>query len=235
MTISMPAERIVVLTGAGLSAESGLGTFRDKDGLWTRYDLSEVATPEGFVRNPALVHEFYNARRANCLDAQPNRAHAALARLQQAMPERVTLVTQNVDDLLERAGALDVIHMHGELTRALCAACGHRWAAPRAMDPTALCPACAETATRPDIVWFGEMPYHMARIDAALQAADLFVAIGTSGNVYPAAGFVQEAGFAGVRTLELNLEPSATASLFDETRFGPASVIVPDWVAEMLG
>lgn len=235
MTISTHADRIVVLTGAGLSAESGLGTFRDKDGLWTRYDLNEVATPEGFARNPALVHEFYNARRANCQGAQPNPAHAALARLQQAMPDRVTLVTQNVDDLLERAGAGEVIHMHGELSRALCAACGHRWAAPRAMDPTAPCPACAEPATRPDIVWFGEMPYHMARIDAALQAADLFVAIGTSGNVYPAAGFVQEAAFAGARTLEMNLEPSATVSMFDETRFGPASVLVPDWVAEVLG
>ena len=235
MTISTRAERIVVLTGAGLSAESGLGTFRDKDGLWTRYDLNDVATPEGFARNPALVHEFYNARRANCLDAQPNPAHDALARLQRAMPDRVTLVTQNVDDLLERAGARDVIHMHGELTRALCAACGHRWDAPLVMEVTAPCPACTRAATRPDIVWFGEMPYHMARIEAALRDADLFVAIGTSGNVYPAAGFVQEAAFAGAETLELTLEPSATASLFDAARFGAASVVVPDWVGEVLG
>lgn len=234
MTISMPAERIVILTGAGLSAESGLGTFRDKDGLWTRYDLNDVATPEGFARNPALVHEFYNARRANCLDAQPNPAHRALARLQQASPDRVVLVTQNVDDLLERAGATAVIHMHGQLTRALCAGCGHRWDAARAMGVDDPCPACSAPATRPDIVWFGEMPYHMAQIDAALQRADLFVAIGTSGNVYPAAGFVQEAGFAGARTLELNLEPSATASLFDAARFGRASEVVPDWVDEVL-
>ena len=226
--------RIVVLTGAGISAESGLGTFRDKDGLWTRYDLNEVATPEGFARNPALVHEFYNARRTNCLEAQPNPAHEALARLQRAWPERVTLITQNVDDLLERAGALEVIHMHGELTRALCAACGHRWDAPRQMDPQAPCPACGRAATRPDIVWFGEYPYHMEAIDTALRAADLFVAIGTSGNVYPAAGFVQEAATSGARTLELNLEPSATASLFDAARFGPASQIVPHWVAELL-
>jgi NAD-dependent deacetylase len=235
MTISTRAERIVVLTGAGLSAESGLGTFRDKDGLWTRYDLNEVATPEGFARNPARVHEFYNARRANCLGARPNAAHDALARLQRARPDRVTLVTQNVDDLLERAGARDVIHMHGELTRALCAACLHRWDAPLVMEVDTPCPACARPATRPDIVWFGEMPYHMERIGAALQAADLFVAIGTSGNVYPAAGFVQEAAFAGARTLELTLEPSANASLFDAARFGPASVVVPDWVAEVLG
>lgn len=233
MTISMRAERIVVLTGAGLSAESGLGTFRDKDGLWTRYDLSEVATPEGFARNPGLVHEFYNARRANCLDAAPNAAHAALARLQAARPETV-LITQNVDDLLERAGAREVIHMHGELTRALCAACGHSWAAPRVMDPAAPCPGCNAAKTRPDIVWFGEMPYYMERIEAALTEADLFVAIGTSGNVYPAAGFVQEAAALGARTLELNLDPSATVSLFDEARFGAASVVVPDWVASML-
>ena len=224
-------QRIVILTGAGLSAESGLGTFRDKGGLWTKYDLEDVAAPQGFARNPALVHEFYNARRANCLGAAPNPAHDALAGLQRAAPDRVTLVTQNVDDLLERAGAPSVIHMHGELTRALCAACGHRWDAPHQMAPTDPCPACAAAATRPDIVWFGELPYHMEQIDAALQQADLFVAIGTSGNVYPAAGFVQEAALAGARTLELNLEPSATASLFDDARFGLASTVVPDWVA----
>jgi len=234
MTISTRADRITVLTGAGLSAESGLGTFRDKYGLWTRYNLEEVATPEGFAQNPALVHEFYNARRANCLDASPNPAHAALARLQQARPGQVTLITQNVDDLLERAGAGEVIHMHGQLSRALCAACGHRWDAPRAMAPDAPCPACAAPATRPDIVWFGEFPYHMAEIDAALTTTDLFVAIGTSGNVYPAAGFVQEAASAGARTLELNLEPSATSALFNDARFGPASQLVPDWVAEVL-
>ena len=227
-------QHIVILTGAGLSAESGLGTFRDKGGLWTKYDLEEVATPQGFAANPDLVHEFYNARRANCLTASPNPAHDALARLQSALPGQVTLVTQNVDDLLERAGAADVIHMHGQLLRALCAACGHRWDAPRAMQPQDPCPACARPATRPDIVWFGEFPYHMDRIEQALTQADLFVAIGTSGNVYPAAGFVQEAALAGARTLELNLDASANAGLFDETRLGPASRIVPGWVDEIL-
>ena len=227
-------DRIVILSGAGLSAESGLGTFRDTDGLWTRYDLNEVATPEGFSRNPALVHEFYNARRANCLGAQPNPAHLALAHLQQSAPDRVTLVTQNVDDLLERAGARNVVHMHGRLTRARCAACGHCWDAPQVMSPTDPCPACTAPATRPDIVWFGEFPQHMDQIDAVLARADLFVAIGTSGNVYPAAGFVQQAADAGARTLELNLDASANAGLFDETRRGPASRIVPDWVAEIL-
>lgn len=224
--------RIVILTGAGVSAESGLGTFRDRDGLWTKYDLEEVATPQGFARNPALVHDFYNARRANLLAAAPNPAHEALARLQRARPEAVTLVTQNVDDLHERAGAWDVIHMHGELMRARCAACGHVWDAPPVMAPDDPCPACGAHATRPDVVWFGEYPYHMERIAEALARADLFVAIGTSGQVYPAAGFVEEAAMSGARTLELNLEP--TAARFDEHRSGPASRIVPEWVAELL-
>ena len=227
-------QNIVILTGAGLSAESGLGTFRDQNGLWTKYDLKDVATPEGFARNPAQVHDFYNARRANCLGASPNAAHVALARLQRAAPDRVCLVTQNVDDLLERAGAVDVVHMHGQLNRALCAGCGHRWDAPQVMAPTAPCPACGRAATRPDIVWFGEYPYHMDRIDRALMRADLFVAIGTSGNVYPAAGFVQQAAAAGAATLEMNLDPSATAGLFEGTRLGPASRIVPAWVEEVL-
>jgi NAD-dependent deacetylase len=199
--------RIVILTGAGVSAESGLGTFRDKGGLWTQYDLSEVATPEGFARNPRLVHDFYNARRANALDAKPNAAHEALARLTGACAD-VLLLTQNIDDLHERAGARDVVHMHGEITRALCAICEIRWDAPHVMDPGDACPACGATATRPDIVWFGEMPYHMDRIVAAIEAADLFVAIGTSGEVYPAAGFVDIAAAAGAETLEINLEPT---------------------------
>lgn len=227
-------QRIVILTGAGLSAESGLGTFRDKDGLWTKYDLEQVASPQGFAENPDLVHEFYNARRENCMQASPNPAHDALARLQSALPAQVTLITQNVDNLLERAGAADVIHMHGQLLRALCAACGHRWDAPPAMQPQDPCPACARPATRPDIVWFGEFPYHMDRIEQALAQSDLFVAIGTSGNVYPAAGFVQEAALTGARRLELNLDASANAGLFDETRLGPASRIVPGWVDEIL-
>ncbi|MEM7488184.1 MAG: NAD-dependent deacylase [Pseudomonadota bacterium] len=223
--------RIVVLSGAGLSAESGLGTFRDLDGLWTQYDLAEVATPEGFARGPALVHDFYNARRANLRAAAPNAAHGALARL--SARAEVTLVTQNVDDLLEQAGARDVVHMHGELQRALCQACGHRWDAPEVMAPADPCPACAARATRPDVVWFGEMPYRMDEIEAALAACDLFVSIGTSGEVYPAAGFVELARAAGARTLELNLD--ASGGRFDEVREGPATEVVPAWVAEVLG
>ena len=226
-------QRIVILTGAGVSAESGLGTFRDKGGLWTRYDLSEVATPEGFARNPALVHDFYNARRANALDAVPNAAHLALARLQ-AAHGGVTLVTQNIDDLHERGGSQDVIHMHGQITRALCAGCGARWDAPRVMAPADPCPACGAAATRPDIVWFGEYPYHMERIAEALADCDLFVAIGTSGEVYPAAGFVEEAARAGAETLEINLDPSAPGR-FDRVIAGPATQAVPSWVADVLG
>jgi NAD-dependent deacetylase len=226
---------VVILTGAGISAESGLGTFRDTDGLWTQVDLSEVATPEGFAADPAKVHDFYNQRRANALGAQPNAAHAALARLEAARPGEVLIVTQNVDDLHERAGSQRVLHMHGQLSRALCAGCGHRWDAPRVMSPRAPCPTCAQPATRPDVVWFGEMPYHMDEILAALSAAALFVSIGTSGHVYPAAGFVALAQDAGAETLELNLEPSDGASAFGARRYGPATEVVPAWVEELLG
>ena len=206
-----------------------LGTFRDVDGLWTRDDLNEVATPEGFARNPALVHDFYNARRANCAGAAPNAAHQALAMLAAGLHD-VTLITQNVDDLHSRAGSPDVIHMHGQLMRALCAACDARWDAPLVMSPQDPCPTCGATATRPDVVWFGEIPYHMETIAQAVAQADLFVAIGTSAEVYPAAGLVE---LAQGQTLEINLEPSARANAFDDHRFGPATQVVPAWVAEM--
>jgi len=225
--------RIVILTGAGISAESGLGTFRETDGLWTKYDLEDVATPQGFARDPALVHDFYNARRANCLAAHPNDAHRALARLEAEYPGDVLIVTQNIDDLHERAGSRRVWRMHGALLRALCADCDHRWDAPAQMSPRDPCPACKALATRPDVVWFGEMPYTMDEIQGALYAADLFVSIGTSGTVYPAAGFVQIAAAGGAKTLEINLE--STGSAFDETRHGAAGKLVPAWVDEVLG
>ncbi|WP_425051956.1 NAD-dependent deacylase [Psychromarinibacter sp. S121] len=228
--------KIVILTGAGISAESGLGTFRDVDGLWTRYDLNDVATPEGFARNPALVHDFYNARRDNCRGAAPNAAHAALARLETGLASgEVLVVTQNIDDLHERAGSRAVWHMHGELACALCAACGARWDAPAATRPEDPCPACGAPTTRPDVVWFGEMPYLMDEIFEALTDCDLFVSIGTSGEVYPAAGFVRVASDAGAETLELNLEASANVLDFDQQRQGKATDIVPAWVAEVLG
>ena len=221
---------LVILTGAGVSAESGLGTFRDQDGLWTQYDLGEVATPQGYARNPALVHEFYNARRANLLTSVPNAAHEALVKLN----GRATLITQNVDDLHERAGSTNVIHMHGELMQALCASCGHRWTAPPAMTTATPCPACGQHTARPDVVWFGEMPYHMDRIENLLDQCETFVAIGTSGNVYPAAGFVEWARAAGARAVEINLEPSDVARSFDEVILGPATETVPAWVDAIL-
>ena len=223
--------RIVVLTGAGISAESGLRTFRADDGLWEDHRIEDVANPEAFVRDPALVHRFYNARRAAAAQALPNAAHRALADL--AKRHDLTLVTQNVDDLHERGGSSEVIHMHGELATALCAACGHRWPSPAETDRTTLCPACGTAAARPDIVWFGEMPYHMDQIWAAIEQAEIFAAIGTSGQVYPAAGFGQHARRSGAHCVELNLDRSAVSRDFHEHLIGPATQIVPEWVARL--
>ncbi|MGV6802848.1 MAG: NAD-dependent deacylase [Ruegeria sp.] len=228
-------EKIVILTGAGISAESGLGTFRDAGGLWAQYPIEDVATPEGFARDPGLVHAFYNARRIQAAKAEPNAAHTALARLQRDWPGDVVIVTQNVDSLHEAGGAEGVLHMHGILSGALCAACGHRWQSPPEMNVGELCPSCQSPSARPDIVWFGEMPYDMDTIYDHLAEARIFAAIGTSGQVYPAAAFVHEAIAAGARTVELNLEPSAGVSSFDETAFGLATQIVPRWVDGMLG
>ncbi|HEY0013594.1 MAG TPA: NAD-dependent deacylase [Allosphingosinicella sp.] len=226
---------IVILTGAGVSAESGLATFRGSDGLWEGHLVEDVATPEAFQRDPELVHAFYDARRARLSEVSPNRAHQALARLDAEWRGDLLIVTQNVDDLHERAGAKRLLHMHGELRSAWCLACDSRseWDANLGDHPP--CPSCGGAGhLRPDIVWFGEMPYGMDRIDRALMDADLFVSIGTSGNVYPGAGFVQTARYAGARTLEMNLEPSLGSFLFEESRTGPASALVPAWVDEML-
>lgn len=225
---------IVVLTGAGVSAESGVPTFRGPDGLWEGHRVEDVATPQAFRRDPGLVHKFYDARRAALAAVAPNAAHDALARLDAEWPGDFLLVTQNVDDLHERAGSKRLLHMHGELQRALCTACGAAPAWTGTMSDRPPCPRCGVPALRPDIVWFGEMPYHMDEIDAALQACDLFVSIGTSGAVYPAAGFVDVARRAGAATLELNLDPSAGTPMFDEARHGPAGVLVPAWVTSLL-
>lgn len=225
---------IVILTGAGLSAESGIATFRGPGGLWEGHRVEDVCTPDALRRDPELVHRFYDARRAKLAEVAPNRAHDALARLDAEWPGELLIVTQNVDDLHERAGARRLIHMHGELNSALCAACGARKAWNGALPPEALCPACAEPALRPDIVFFGEMPYRMDAIEAALARADLFVSIGTSGAVYPAAGFVQTARYHGAATLELNLEPSEGSLWFSESRMGPAGELVPAWVDGLL-
>lgn len=229
-----PIRNIVILTGAGISAESGIDTFRGGGGLWEQHRVEDVATPEAFARDPDLVLRFYDMRRAAIQTKEPNPAHAALARLDRDWRGDLLIVTQNVDDLHERAGARRVHHMHGEHLNAWCTACDtrSRWTGPLIARPP--CPACGVKALRPDVVWFGEMPYGMERIHAALRGADLFVSIGTSGAVYPAAGFVRDARALGAATLELNLERSQGSAWFDETRLGPAGELVPAWVAELL-
>ena len=225
---------IVILTGAGISAESGIDTFRSAGGLWEQHRVEDVATPEGFARDPDLVLGFYDARREALSKVEPNPAHAALARLEREFSGSLLLVTQNVDDLHERGGSSQVLHMHGELKSALCTSCGVRSPWDAAMSDRPPCPICQAPSLRPDVVWFGEMPYQMERIYEALGACDLFVSIGTSGAVYPAAGFVQEARAAGAETLELNLEPSEGSHHFTQTRYGKAGELVPQWVEEIL-
>jgi NAD-dependent deacetylase len=226
---------IFILTGAGISAESGVATFRGPDGLWEGHRVEDVATPEAFRRDPELVQKFYDARRAKLKTVEPNAAHLALARLDAEWPGELLIVTQNVDDLHERAGARRVLHMHGELKSAWCLACDERSRWDDDLGHSPPCPACgASGCLRPDIVWFGEMPYAMEVIDAALMKSDLFVSIGTSGAVYPAAGYVQTARYLGARTLEMNLEPSQGSLFFGESRIGKAGELVPAWVEEML-
>jgi NAD-dependent deacetylase len=229
------ATNIVILTGAGISAESGLATFRGPEGLWEGHRVEDVATPEAFARDPELVHRFYDARRARLDEVEPNPAHVALAKLEAEWPGDFLLVTQNVDNLHERAGSKRLLHMHGQLTSGWCLGCDERFGWQGPMGEEACCPVCQIAGSvRPDIVWFGEMPYEMNVIDQALMSCDLFVSIGTSGAVYPAAGFVQTARYCGARTLEINLEPSQGSIFFDERRYGPAATEVPNWVAELL-
>jgi NAD-dependent deacetylase len=234
--VDVDIRNIVILTGAGVSAESGLATFRGPDGLWEGHRVEDVCTPEAFARDPGLVHAFYDARRAKLGTVEPNAAHRALARLDAEWPGEFLLVTQNVDDLHERAGSKRLVHMHGELAKGWCLRCNGRFAWSGPMGEAAECPSCGMSGrVRPDIVWFGEMPYDMGAIDEALRHCDLFVSIGTSGAVYPAAGFVQTAGYCGAKTLEMNLEPSLGSYMFDESRTGPASELVPNWVGDLLG
>lgn len=231
---------IVILTGAGISKESGIDTFRDADGLWTKVNLEDVATPEGFARDPKMVHDFYNQRRRGLKsdNIRANAAHQALARLEREWRGgEVLLVTQNIDHLHEAGGSKNVIHMHGEMFKARCALCDgvHEWRGDLSLETE--CPGCrASGAMRPHVVWFGEMPFAMDEIERALGRCRLFVSIGTSGNVYPAAGFVQEAIFrARAHTVELNLQPSEGASYFGEAHYGPATEIVPRYIEKLLG
>lgn len=226
---------IVVLTGAGVSAESGVATFRGPDGLWEGHRVEDVCTPEALARDPDLVLDFYDQRRAKLGTVEPNAAHRALGRLDAEWQGGLLIITQNVDDLHERGGATRVLHMHGELLSGWCTACGERSKFGETMLDRPACVACGEAGhVRPNIVFFGEMPYRMDEIDAALRDADMFVSIGTSGAVYPAAGFVQTARYCGARTLELNLDPSEGSHFFDESRMGPAGKLVPAWVDKVL-
>ena len=230
-------QNIVVLTGAGISAESGIKTFRDNDGLWENHRIEEVATPEAFQRNPKLVQRFYNLRRAQLAsnEVHPNLAHQSLADFEKAFTGKFTLVTQNVDNLHERAGSDNVLHMHGELLKVQCTLCQHveHWEAD--IEDHSECPKCGNTATlRPHIVWFGEMPLHMNAIEHYLSQCDLFISIGTSGNVYPAAGFVEVARSYGAHTVELNLEPSNGHNLFEEHIHGKATEVVPNFLKHLL-
>lgn len=227
---------IVVLTGAGLSKESGLSTFRDAGGIWARVNIEDVATPEAFARDPERVHAFYNERRRNLARVAPNAAHEALARLEREWPGPVLIVTQNIDDLHERAGSRTIAHMHGELFKARCQTCATVTEWREDLGLADGCPACGVVGQlRPHVVWFGEIPFEMDRIIAALEDCALFLSIGTSGNVYPAAGFVQQVRMDGSgHTVELNLEPSQGASLFHEARYGPATQVVPAYVQALL-
>lgn len=234
----MALPNIFVLTGAGVSAESGLSTFRDKDGLWTQYPLEEVASIQGYERNPARVLEFYNLRRSKLSAAKPNAAHFALAQLETAWAARgaiMTLCTQNIDNLHEQGGSKRPIHMHGELSKSRCHDCGDVRIADGDLSLMLGCGACGRIGgLRPHVVWFGETPLFLDEIYDALAGADLFVSIGTSGAVYPAAGFVSMARQAGVATMEINLEPSENAHAFDSAPYGKASEAVPAWVAQMI-
>ncbi len=229
--------RVVILTGAGISAESGIRTFRGADGLWEGHRIEDVASPDGFHRNPLLVYRFYNERRRQLVkdNIQPNAAHLALVKMEEKLGDDFLLVSQNIDDLHQRAGSQRLLPMHGELRRARCVFCHAVSAWDDDFDASHACPSCAKAGgLRPHIVWFGEMPLYMDEIQEALMRCDIFAAIGTSGHVYPAAGFVDLAGRAGAQTFELNLEPSIVHSIFDETRYGPATQVVPAWVETML-
>lgn len=228
-------KRILILTGSGISAESGISTFRDKGGIWSTYKVEDVATPEGYARNPDMVLEFYNMRRRLHRTVAPNPAHLALARLEREHQGEVLVVTQNVDQLHELAGSRNLIHMHGQVFKAWCTGCDARCDWRQDLTRSTACPQCSAAGRmRPDVVWFGETPYHLDNIGAALAQADLFVSIGTSGTVYPASGFVSVAKRAGIRTVELNLEPSRKTSQFDEVIQGPAGTIVPEFVEQLL-
>lgn len=229
-------DKILILTGAGLSAESGLGTFRDANGIWSEYNFEEVATPEGFAADPKRSLDFYNMRRDLQNKAEPNAAHKSLAWLEANYPGQVTIVTQNIDNLHEEAGSQRVLHMHGRIDEVLCNGCGHVYGLSHgALTVESSCPACGcQGGQRPNVVWFGEMPFHMDEISREIESSFLFISIGTSGSVYPAAGFVNMARKSGAHTVELNLEPSDGVIQFHEAHQGKATVVVPRYVDKLM-
>lgn len=229
-------KKIVVLTGAGISAESGIQTFRDSNGLWEGHRVEDVASPEGFQRDPEQVYRFYNMRRQQLVspEIEPNKAHYDLANFAKDFSGDVIVVTQNIDDLHTRAGSEDVIHMHGELLKAECLSCGVISEIRTDFDASTDCPSCGKAGgLRPHIVWFGEMPLRMDEIFHHLSTCDMFAAIGTSGHVYPAAGFVEAAGQHGAKTIEINMEKSLVHSAFDQGYYGPATEQVAQWIDDL--
>ncbi|MBO8414768.1 MAG: NAD-dependent deacylase [Proteobacteria bacterium] len=233
----MDYKNIVVLTGAGISAESGIPVFRSETGLWENHRIEDVCVPAALVRNPKLVHDFYNGMRRSLKDKKPNPAHFALAKLQKEWTAKggtVTLVTQNIDDLHEKAGSTGIIHMHGELNSIWCTACNRRFPYFEDSTPESVCPYCGKKALRPDIVFFEETPYRLDEITRALNRCDLFLSIGTSGVVYPAAAFCQYAGARGAQCIEFNLDVSAGAAYFDYGLYGKASETLPRFVDELV-
>ncbi len=230
--------KVVVLTGAGISAESGIPVFRSETGLWEQERIEDVCVPEALIRNPKKVHDFYNKMRLTLRDKKPNEAHYALSRLQQEGQDlgiETVIITQNIDDLHEKAGSSGVLHMHGFLRSAWCTSCDRRYPWEDDTSPELKCKFCNHNSVRPDIVFFGEMPYHMEQINAHLITCDLFAAIGTSGVVYPAAGFAMTASSSGALAVEFNLEPSYVKSSFQKACYGKASVTVPAFVDRLLG
>jgi NAD-dependent deacetylase len=230
----MNYKKIVVLTGAGISQESGIKTFRDQNGLWEDHKIEDVASPEGFNRNPQLVYEFYNLRRKQLEEVGPNLAHIALAKFESSYPDNFCLITQNVDDLHERAGTNNLYHMHGELKKMRCEICGETSTSLSKVDHLVSCPSCNVTGRmRPHIVWFGEMPLYMSEIENELKLCDLFISIGTSNNVYPAANFVSIAKDFGAKAIEVNYERTQLGHLFDEHYYGKASETVGELLSEL--
>ncbi len=228
-------KRIFILTGAGISAESGIGTFRDANGLWNNHKVEDVATVEAFEKNPQYVHRFYNELKPDLLEAKPNLAHLCLTKLQTNYNGNVDIVTQNVDTLHEKAGSKNVYHMHGKIDEAICLNCGHILKSDDDVDTSTICPHCTMAGfMKPNIVFFGEMPLYMPEIEKKLRECDLFISVGTSGVVYPAAGFVYTAKYYGADTIEFNLEKTSNNCLFDEHIFGKCTNTLPEFVEKLL-